>query len=89
MLTVEIEYKPDDTLLSQMAHKALHRVIDAGLYAVKHTSNCCQALDEFAHAVKDNGFWVYRGGHHVALHFSRPDGMPWDERAAIIRAEKS
>lgn len=59
------------------------------LEAVKLENECGDDVDRSLNHLADHfrngslGFWVYRGGNHIALHFQEAKG-PCHERAVLI-----
>ncbi len=42
------------------------------------------ALDHVRSQLQRMGFWAYRGGYHVAIHYQNDHGEPEQHRLAII-----
>lgn len=49
----------------------------------KHT-DIHAALDSARSLLTAAGYWVYRGGFHIALHFMQADGTPQTDRSVLI-----
>ena len=48
------------------------------------TDDVHAALDFVREKFRAMGFWTYRGGYHVALHFTDAGGAPLHDRAVLI-----
>lgn len=77
-ITAKIER---DALAEEPLAESIKQIVEE---ANSMTDDIHAALDFVREKFRAMGFWTYRGGYHVALHFMLADGNPQHDRIVLI-----
>lgn len=71
----------DATLDRSTVGTAIRKIV-AEANEVKRETHA--ALDHVRSKLQAMGFWAYRGGYHIAIHYQNDNGEPQEQRLALI-----
>ena len=79
-MTIQVEF--EDFAVTEQQRFVIETAVTV---ANERHNEIHSALDHARTLLSMAGYWVYRGGYHLGIHFMQADGSPHESRSALIR----